>query len=226
MLVRKRYGNQLQDIKGFIRPNELFYYQNGQIKNALTEALALGADCSIWCCWKWVAQNIQYPVGSPEVNDYHHQDAFPGNRPFALANLLPAESATAFDFWEYPFELLEPPMIGDCEERAFLLCSMLRNSLAAQDIWVAMGLWGTQPHAWVSLPREGTRYALETTLLSIPSTPWQIPEQYPYHPIIYFNDESILPLEPIPDWLVGLTPAIRSSKKVAAIRLYYSGIGI
>ena len=222
LLVRKRYGNQLADVKEFIRPGELFYYQNGQVKNALTEALALGVDCPIWCCWKWVTQNIQYPVGSPNVNDYHHQDAFLGNRPFALSNSLPAESSTAFDFWEYPFELLEPPMIGDCEERAFLLCSMLRNSMAANDIWVAMGLWMTFPHAWVVVNGNGTKYVLETTLINIPGDPWQIPEQYPYHPIIYFNDESVIILEQIPDWIAGLAPAARNPNKVAAIRLFNS----
>ena len=56
------------------------------------------------------------------------------------------------DYWTEPRELLEA-QAGDCDDKAILLCSILRNYLPADQVYCAFGLWAldgeTTGHMWV-----------------------------------------------------------------------------
>jgi len=56
------------------------------------------------------------------------------------------------DYWTTPDELLEA-QAGDCDDKAILLCSILRNYLPPDKVYCAFGLWilngETSGHMWV-----------------------------------------------------------------------------
>ena len=56
------------------------------------------------------------------------------------------------DYWTEPWELLDA-QAGDCDDKAILLCSILRNYLPADQVYCAYGLWAvdgeTTGHTWV-----------------------------------------------------------------------------
>lgn len=79
-------------------------------------------------------------------------------RLLAFVQALP-ESSDPDDVWQMPGETLIAG--GDCEDRTFLLVSLLAaDELAA---WVMVGTYHDRPHTWaaVELPGQGLRY-LET----------------------------------------------------------------
>lgn len=56
------------------------------------------------------------------------------------------------DYWTTPDELLEE-QAGDCDDKAILLCSILRNYLPPDQVYCAFGLWSLNGelggHMWV-----------------------------------------------------------------------------
>jgi len=56
------------------------------------------------------------------------------------------------DYWTTPAELLAA-QAGDCDDKAILLCSILRNYLPPDQVYCAFGLWvldgETSGHMWV-----------------------------------------------------------------------------
>ena len=55
------------------------------------------------------------------------------------------------EYWQLPYETLERGY-GDCEDQAFLLCSMLRAAgVKPTDVYVVLGEVGGEGHAWVAL---------------------------------------------------------------------------
>ncbi len=225
MLVAKRYGNQLQDIQSFVRPNELFFENNGEVLDAVELGQAHRTDPSehaAWLHWDWVCRSIQYP---PHVNlasaDYHQQEAFLRLQPFPLGGL---KRDISYDFWQYPYETLHA-LMGDCEDSAFLLASMLLQSGAAEDAWVAIGLWEQYGHAWTSVAESGIKYVFETAIESAPAfqtNPFRIPEAPPYYPMLWVNHKEVV-------WAPGMTPqtfgtGIMTRAMVADIRKAYEPI--
>lgn len=71
------------------------------------------------------------------------------------------------DFWATPEEMLAV-RAGDCDDSAILLCSLLRNYIPPEKVFVAIGVWtqGGKPdgHAWVIVQNEdGGDMVLEST---------------------------------------------------------------
>jgi hypothetical protein len=71
------------------------------------------------------------------------------------------------DFWALPSEMLGA-RAGDCDDSSILLCSLLRNYLPPEKVFVGFGVWsvdGSQDgHAWVVVQAEdGTDMVLEST---------------------------------------------------------------
>ena len=197
MLVAKRYGDQLQDIRGFLRPDELFYQENATNKSALEQALNSRTDLDqhdVWLCWDWVCRQVAYPPYRDLIlADWHKEGAFLQHRLFYTRQI---KKRAAYDFWQYPFETLEFPQMGDCEDTSFLLASMLLNILPPGEVWVCVGLWGIGfGHAWVSLLNGGTRYVLETTIDEAPpfqANPYRVLEEYPYTPMLWINPQEVV----------------------------------
>ena len=71
------------------------------------------------------------------------------------------------DFWALPVEMLGA-RAGDCDDSSILLCSLLRNYIPPEKVFVAFGIWsvdGSQDgHAWVvAQAKDGTDMVLEST---------------------------------------------------------------
>jgi len=73
------------------------------------------------------------------------------------------------DFWALPVEMLTA-RAGDCDDSSILLCSILRNYISPDKVFVAFGVWDGEGHAWVVCQDEaGEDMVLEST--ASPSKP-------------------------------------------------------
>lgn len=218
MLIAKRYGNQLQDLRHFIRPGEIFYQERDSEKNALCEALdqRTGPEQhDVWLCWNWVCQNVAYPpFRNLAYADWHREQAFLRYRIFFYS---PVRRRISYDFWQYPYETLELPMMGDCEDTSFLLCSILRNIMPASEAWVCLGWWNyTYAHAWVSVAQGGSRFVLETAIDEAPAfetDPYRILEADAYTPVLWVNDQEIIWKEPLDSYLLAPKAKVEEIRK-------------
>jgi predicted transglutaminase-like cysteine proteinase len=86
-----------------------------------TQLTTTGKDLNM--IYNWVGDNIQYESDI----DIHGKE----------------------EYWQFPYETLELKS-GDCEDQAFLLCSLIRASgEPAEDTFVALGIINSKGHAWV-----------------------------------------------------------------------------
>ena len=71
------------------------------------------------------------------------------------------------DYWQFPYETLNLGT-GDCEDQAFLLCSLIRVSgTSAENVFVALGEVNGGGHAWVILKTGGGWRVIEPTVEGI-----------------------------------------------------------
>jgi len=71
------------------------------------------------------------------------------------------------DYWREPQETIKAEA-GDCDDKAILLCSILRNYIPPDKVYCAFGLWnirgGTTGHMWVVVEgQDGEDRTLEAT---------------------------------------------------------------
>ncbi len=99
------------------------------------------------------------------------------------------------DIWQYPLETWTSKL-GDCEDGAFLLTSLLLNGTA--QVWNVIGVFeydgSAMGHAWTVAEANGQRCILETTLdTAIEEGVWMTETEGAenYKPYIYFNSNSI-----------------------------------
>lgn len=90
------------------------------------------------------------------------------------------------DYWGYPMETLAFKA-GDCDDKAILLCSILRNYLPADEIFCAIGLWSVrgkeEGHMWdLFIDQKGKQRIIEAT------APASRPRQGKYTLGAIFND--------------------------------------
>jgi hypothetical protein len=138
----------------------------------ITRGINSGTD-RITACWKWVACDVKYV-------------------PFVRGKLmLNGKSSVQDDFWASPSMTIHT-RIGNCATKSFLLASLLRNEMPAEQVYCAMGnLYNGKPggHAWVALemPEE---QVMETT---VPTAPSMVPASMAkrYEPVHYFNDALV-----------------------------------
>lgn len=96
------------------------------------------------------------------------------------------------DLWQTPSMAIQT-RIGNCANKAFLLASLLRNAMPADDVKVVFGNLhqpGEGGHAWVEVNLNGTAYILETTREDMaPSVATSKADIY--EPVIHFNDKTV-----------------------------------
>ena len=66
---------------------------------------------------------------------------------------FPAYRREIGDYWSTPNETMEREY-GDCDCKAILLCSLLRNFYFADEVFCAFGTWNGGGHMWVLLEKE------------------------------------------------------------------------
>lgn len=148
MLLSKRYPGEIYDPREFVRPESYMVRMTAARLHGTTDRQFVES------AWAFVANDIEYPSGQVEPD--RHEEAF------TLASGRVIRRAST-DFWQFPTETLAL-RIGDCEDKAILLCSILRTRLPPEECCVAVGRYRDMGHSWVMLPGRWGGIYLETVL--------------------------------------------------------------
>ena len=190
--VAKRCFGEVRDIREFVQPRSL---------PVIELALSLERPTleeTIVACWDWVARSIAYPPGPLDRMDRHTREAFLASGSRLVLPNTPAFRSTVYDHWAFPAETLALGM-GDCDDAAVLLASLLRNFLPEDKVFATAGLFGRWGgHVWVAAYGSGA-FVLEATLAEALPGPWVIPEEEPYVPILRFNDRRVVEVRELPE---------------------------
>lgn len=132
----------------------------------------------IIACWKWVASQVKYVK-------------------FVKARMwVNGRSSAQNDYWQLP-SLTIQTRVGNCAVKSFLLCSLLRNELPAEQVYCTLGnLYNGKPggHAWLKLNLDDEQFYMESTM---PTAPPLVPiaAAKRYEAVHYFNDKSVHAVE-------------------------------
>ncbi len=176
MIISKRFPGEKHDIREFVQPDTIMVREL-----ALT---LMGGNDFVTAAWQWVCNNIKYPPGDLASNDRHYLEAFSGGRWLGVP--VPILTLEARDFWQFPSETLAFRM-GDCDDMAILLGSLLRTQLSERDVFCVAGYFNGMGHMWV-------RYKD----LVLDPTPFgggkimPLTVGRPYRPLMDFNDKVYL----------------------------------
>ena len=155
----------------FITPNALDVQA---LHQKLTKDV-VGTRERIISCWSWVANNVRYVK-------------------FVRGKIwINGKSAVQTDLWTMP-EITMRTRVGNCAIKSFLLASLLRNELSADQIHCTLGNLhngSAGGHAWVNVKLGSEDYVMESTT---PTAPPLVPAHLAarYEPVHYFNDQQVL----------------------------------
>jgi len=167
------FFGEVRRLTSFITPNSL---EVQRLYKALTKDIDNNID-KLKACWKWVASQVKYVE-------------------FVKGKLLiNGKTSWQNDLWTLP-ETTINTRVGNCAVKSFLLTSLLRNELSADQVYCALGnLYNGKPggHAWVAVNML-EEYIMETTTPSAPAlVPASIAKRY--QAVHYFNDDQIYAVE-------------------------------
>lgn len=94
------------------------------------------------------------------------------------------------EFWSYPEEAIAAG-VGDCDDAAILLCSVLRNYLGPDEVFVVVGTHNSEGHAWVTV---------DGNILESTRAPNGVP-RFRYHPVFMFNDKKVYSMNSWPEMI-------------------------
>ncbi len=171
VIAEKRFGEERLDVREFIRPDSYM----AQEMSKLIQSQSTGPIDYVRKCWIFTVEGIKYPKGSHATNDWHMMRAYHG----------PKIRYSVNDFWNFPSETLRD-RVGDCDDKAILLCSLLRATAHGRQAYVTVGTHRGHGHMWVTLLGKDA-FVLETTRPS----PVQV-EAPLYVPWFRFNDEHTI----------------------------------
>lgn len=130
-------------------------------------------------CWDWVANRVKYVrfvKATMQVNGHISRQS---------------------DYWQTPSQVIRT-RVGNCANKAFLLCSLLRNDLAADKVQVVLGnlhQGGNEGgHAWVEVSLNSHSHIMEATRGDMrPMISTEVADIY--EPVIYFSDKDVSAVE-------------------------------
>lgn len=155
----------------FITPNAL---EVKELYENLTKNID-DDDGRMLACWDWVANKVKYVR-------------------FVKAKIWVNGHASAQgDYWQAPSQIIRT-RIGNCANKAFLLCSLLRNELSAENVHCVLGNLhqGVKPggHSWVEIRANSHSYIMESTRGDMqPMVAANVASIY--ESVIYFNDQGV-----------------------------------
>lgn len=104
---------------------------------------------------------------------------------------IEGESSVQSDLWNTP-SITARIGVGNCANKSFLLCSLLRNELSSSQVYCVLGnLYNGKPggHAWVQV-NLGQDYIIESTRADVASlVPVAAAERYEV--VHLFNDKTV-----------------------------------
>jgi len=173
--ISATFFDEGQWLTSFVTPNVLevkeLYEHITQNVDALEDKLI--------ACWDWVAGKVKYVK-------------------FVRAKLwVNGRASVQSDYWQKPSQLIRT-RVGNCANKAFLLASLVRNSLPEGSVHCVLGNLnqGRDPggHAWVQVNVDDVEYIMESTRGDMqPLVVSNVAEIY--EPVVYFNDEGVSAIE-------------------------------
>ena len=184
----KRFAGERYRITDWITPDAL------EVKDLFDELELSSPYDTLIACWQWINDNVSYPTDR-------------------LGRMVDRQELTSFgslryvnyeDFWFFPSELIARARLsgrngrktlGDCDDVALCLVSLMRNKLSAVDIYCAMGDYfngQAAGHAWVKCRLNGVWHIVDPT--SEVGTPFNWDQ---YDEFVLFNDREVNELKPV-----------------------------
>jgi len=106
------------------------------------------------------------------------------------------KSSVQDDLWNLP-SITARVKVGNCANKAFLLCSLLRQDMSSSQVHAVLGnLYNGKPggHAWVEAKLGGQDYIIEATRADVPAlVPASSADRY--EAVHLFNDETAYAIE-------------------------------
>ena len=158
----------------FITPDAL---EVQDLFSQITEGIENSRD-RVLACWQWVASKIKYV------------------RFVTGKTWIAGKTSVQNDLWLEPTTTIQVGK-GNCAVKSFLLASLLRNELSADQVYVALGnLYNGSAggHAWIKLVLDDGEYYMESTM---PTAPPLVPTVAAsrYEAVHYFNDDKVFAVE-------------------------------
>lgn len=168
------FFGEVRRLTDFITPDAL---EVQELYKELTKGIDNTID-RITACWKWVAAQVKYVEfvrGKLSIN---------------------GKTSWQNDFWQSPSQVITT-QVGNCANKSFLLCSLLRNILPPDQVYCTLGnLYNGKPggHGWVTAKIADEEYIMESTT---PTAPPLVPVSAAkrYEAVHYFNDSQIYAVE-------------------------------
>lgn len=206
IVVKRRMGNELTDVREFIRPDDFMVAQLVDSK----------ATWNILEAWEWVLKNVTYPYAVAGSPDHHSYSAYGLASIPILGPFLGSRRYSVSDFWSFPAETLRD-MVGDCEDSSFLLTSMLKRIDPTMQVFSTVGYFEEYGHVWTSILYNGEWLVLDTTLTEIPAAIPTETSRPEYKPLFRFNDKEIV----IEDGEFVEMPELHAAGKAEAVGSAY-----
>ncbi len=173
--ISATFFNEGKWLTDFITPDAL---EVKELHEKLTKDIDELQD-KILACRDWVANSVKY-VRFVQAKIY-----------------INGHTSSQDDYWQTPSQLIRT-RVGNCANKAFLLCSLIRNELSSDKVHAVLGNLhqGAKPggHAWVEVRPNGSNYIMESTRGDMkPMVAADIADIY--ESVIYFNDETVSAIE-------------------------------
>jgi len=149
-------------------------------------------------CWQWLNDNVSYPTNCLGAAVDRQE----------LISFGTLHYINSTDFWQFASETIARARLarkygrktlGDCEDMAVIMVSLMRNQLSPQDVYCVMGgYFNSQAagHAWVKCRLDGEWHIIDPTIKVGKPVDMSRYDEY-----ILFNDVEIHELKPIEEIL-------------------------
>lgn len=206
IIVNKRFAEESHDLRDWITPS------SWEVQALHEQLRGSTPDETLMNCWRWIESHFAYPLtvcGSP--TDSHELIAF------GRLHYL-----NRYDFWEFPSEAIAQAnsaakhgkmAYGDCETRAFLMVSVLRNQVSPSEVYAVLGNyyvgWRPAGHAWVRWLADSRWHTVDPT-----QPAGSLAGEANYDTYCIFNDVEAVEFKPLEE-ILGKT---HDGAKIACLR--------
>lgn len=203
----RRFAEERHSITDWVTPNA------AEVQDLFPQLQQLTPLDTTIAVWQWIEDHVSYPYTRCGKHiDHQKLIAF---RTFYYVNVG--------DFWNFPCEVIAraraagqagKKIAGDCEDRAVVVASILRNQLSPSEVYVAIGnyLYPTPSgHAWVKCQLDGFWYIVDPTLPA-----GMAAYESDYDEYVLFNDVEVIEHKPIE----GVLGKKYSPKKMEYVKVW------
>lgn len=172
--IAAAFFGQVSNLTDFITPDDL---EVTELYRELTKGLS-GSKKKILACWRWVANEVKY------VNLVRGKITIDG------------KTSVQNDLWQMPSMVVQT-RVGNCANKSFLLASLLRNELPADQVYCVLGNLHngiSGGHAWIQVILNGEPYTMESTTPTAPPLVLASAAKR-YEAVHFFNEQDVFAVE-------------------------------